>query len=125
MKLADVTPVHKKESRVGKSNYRPVNLLPIISQIFERCMHRQVSECFETVQSKFQCGLRKSHSAKDCLLAMVENYKKALHQGNEYGALLTDVSKAFECFPHDLMVAKLQANGFSIESLKIINSYLS
>ena len=88
-------------------------------------MHRQVSECFETVQSKFPCGLRKAHSTKDCLLAMVENYKKALYQGNEYGALLTGVSKAFECFPHDLMVAKLQANGFSIESLKIINSYLS
>ena len=110
---------------MGKSNYRPVNLLPIISQIFERCMHRQVSECFETVQSKFQWELRKANSTKDCLLAMVENYKKALHQGNEYGALLTDVSKAFECFRHDLMVAKLQPNGFSIESLKIISSYLS
>ena len=110
---------------MGKSNYRPVNLLPIISQIFERCMHRQVSECFETVLSKFQWELRRANSTKDCLLAMVENYKKALHQGNEYGALLTDVSKAFECFRHDLMVAKLQPNGFSIESLKIISSYLS
>ena len=41
------------------------------------------------------------------------------------GALLTDLSKAFDCLPHDLIVAKLHAYGFSIESLKLINSYLT
>ena len=56
---------------------------------------------------------------------MVENCKKALNQGNEYDALLTDLSKAFECLQHDLIVAKLHAYGFSIESLKLINSYLN
>ena len=56
---------------------------------------------------------------------MVENCKKALDQGNKYGALLTDLSKSFDCFPHDLIVAKLHAYGFSIESLKLINSYLT
>ena len=56
---------------------------------------------------------------------MVENCKNELDQGNEYGALLTDLSKAFDCLPHDLIVAKLHAYGFSIESLKLINSYLT
>ena len=56
---------------------------------------------------------------------MVENCKKALDQGNEYGALLTDLSKAFDCLPHDLIVAKLHAYGFTIDSLKLINSYLA
>ena len=51
--------------------------------------------------------------------------QKALDQGNEYGALLTDLSKAFDCLPHDLIVAKLHAYGFSIESLKLLNSYLT
>ena len=102
LKLADVKPVHKKASRLGKTNYRPVSLLPNILEIFERCMHRQVSEYSETVLSKFQCGFRKGYSTQDCLLAMVENCKKALDQGNEYGALLTDLSKAFDCLPYDL-----------------------
>ena len=88
-------------------------------------MHRQISEYFETVLSKFQCGLRKGYSNQDCLLAMVENCKKALDQGNEYGALLTDLSKAFDCLPQDLIVAKLYAYGFLIDSLKLINSYLT
>ena len=125
LKLANVKPVHKKASRLEKTNYRPVSLLPNISKIFQRCMHRQISDYFEIVLSKFQCGFRKGYSTQDCLLAMVENCKKALDQGNEYGVLLTDLSKAFDCLPHDLIVAKLHAYGLSIDSLKLINSYLT
>ena len=88
-------------------------------------MHRQISEYFEIVLSKFQCGFRKGYITQHCLLAMVENCKKALNQGNEYGALLTDLSKAFDCLPHDLIVAKLHVYSFSIDSLKLINSYLT
>ena len=88
-------------------------------------MHRQILEYFETVLSKFQCGLRNRYSNQDCLLVMVKNCKKTLDQGNEYGALLTDLFKAFDCLPQDLIVAKLHANGFLIDSLKLINSYLT
>ena len=56
---------------------------------------------------------------------MAEHCKKALDQGNEYGALLTGFSKAFDCLPHSLITAKLHAYGFSIEPLKLINSYLT
>ena len=56
---------------------------------------------------------------------MVVNIKNALDQGKEYGALLTDLSKAFDCLSHDLIVAKLHVYGFSTESLKLINSYLT
>ena len=123
LKLADVKPVHKKAPKLEKTNYRPVSVLPNISKIFERCRHRQISEYFETVLSKFQCGIQKGYNTQDCPLAMVENCKKALDQGNEYGALLTDLSKAFDCLPHDLIVAKLHTYGFSIDSLKLINSH--
>ena len=50
---------------------------------FERCMHRQISEYFETALSEFQCGFRKGYNTQDCLLAMVENCKKALDEANE------------------------------------------
>ena len=76
LKLADVKPVHKKKSRLDKTNYRPVSLLPNISKVFERCLHRQISEYFEAVLSKFQCGFRKGYSTQDCLLAMAENWEK-------------------------------------------------
>ena len=56
---------------------------------------------------------------------MVVHCKKALDQGKEYGPLLTDLFKAFDCLPHDLIVAKLHAYGFPIELLKLIRSYLT
>ena len=89
----------------------------------DACIDRQISEYFETVLSKFKCGFRKRYSFQDCLLAMVENYIKLLDQGNEYDALLTDVSKAFDCLSHNLIVAKLYACGLLIELLKLISNY--
>ena len=63
-----------KKSRLEKSNYRPVSLLPNVSRLFEWCMGWQISEYFETVLSKFQCGFRKGYSTQDCLLALVEKH---------------------------------------------------
>ena len=41
------------------------------------------------------------------------------------GALLTDLSKAFDCILHDLSIAKLAANGFDYNSLQMLQSHLS
>ena len=56
---------------------------------------------------------------------MIENFKKSLDQGCEYAALLTDLSKAFDCLPHDLIIAKLHAYGFDKVSLRLMHSYLT
>ena len=42
-KMADITPVHKKDETTIKDNYRPISILPCISKIFERLMHLQIS----------------------------------------------------------------------------------
>ena len=47
LKLADVKPAHKKKSRLEETNYQPVSLLPNISKIFGRCMHRQIQNFFK------------------------------------------------------------------------------
>ena len=41
------------------------------------------------------------------LLAMLENVKKPADKGNEFGALFTNLSKAFDCSYHKLLIAKL------------------
>ena len=58
-------------------------------------------------------------------MAMIEKFKKSLDQGGEYAALLTDLSKAFDCLPHDLIIAKLHAYGFDKASLRPTDSYLT
>ena len=41
------------------------------------------------------------------------------------GALLTDLSKAFDCLGHELLIAKLNVYGFSLTALKLVRNYLS
>ena len=53
-----------------------------------------------------QCGFRKGYSSQNCFLAMLENFKKSADNGNEFGALLTNLSKAFYCIDHKLLIAK-------------------
>ena len=124
LKQAEVIPVFKKEEKLDKSNYRPVSILPVISKIYERLMYDQMYKYFDQIFSKFQCGFRKGFSTQNCLLYMIENWKESLDQGGHYGALLTDLSKAFDCIMHDLLITKLQAYGFDNDSLNFICNYL-
>ena len=125
LKYADVKPVFKKDSRTDKKNYRPISILPNISKIYERCINKQLEEYFQALLSKYQCGFRKGYSVINTLLPMIEKWRKSLDAGGAFGALLTDLSKAFYCLPHDLLIAKLHAYGVDIPSLKLLHSHLT
>ena len=56
---------------------------------------------------------------------MLETWKRSVDKGKVFGALLTDLSKAFDCLDHELLTAKLNAYGFSLPALRLINDYLS
>ena len=121
--IANVTPIFKKRKRTSKNNYRPVSVLPILSKLFERLISKQFSEFFESILSKFQCGFRKGYGAQ--LLMMLETWKEARDNKEAFGTLLTDISKAFDCLSHDLLIAKLRAYGLDLASLEILRDYLT
>ena len=62
---------------------------------------------------------------QNCLLLLVDKWKKGLDCSKKCGVLLTDLSKAFDCLVHDLLIAKLHAYGFDYLALKLIYSYLT
>ena len=74
--------------------------------------------------SKCQFRFGKGYSAQQCLLIMTEKWRASLDQNGTCAALLTDLSKAFDCLPHDLLIAKLHAYGCDLPSLKVLNCYL-
>ena len=55
----------------------------------------------------------------------MKNGKKSVDSGGAFGALLTDLSKAFDCLSHELLIAKLEAYGFDEKALTLIYNYLS
>ena len=124
-KLADVIPIFKALDRFVKNNYRPVSILPALSKIMERLLFYQIEKYMDGKLSMYQCGFRKGMSAQNCLLFMIEKWRKCLDNKGKTGVLLTDLSKAFDCLNHELLIAKLSAYGFDYMSLKLIHSYLS
>ena len=110
MKYEDVTPIHKKDDKTDKTNYRPISILPNLIKVYERLIYSQISPYFDSVLSKFQCGFRKGFNAQHCLLTMVEKWPKTLDEGGETGAVLTDLSKTFDCIDHNLLIAKLNVS---------------
>ena len=69
-------------------------------------------------------ALRKGYSTQQCLIAMLEKWRSAVDNKKTFGVLLTDLSKAFDCLSHELLLAKLHAYGFSIPALRLVYSYL-
>ena len=62
LKLANITPAHKKDSKTSKDHYRPVIILSYISKIYERFMSKKMAEYFEPFFSKFRRGFMKGSS---------------------------------------------------------------
>ena len=124
LKDADMTPGHKKDEKSSKQNYRPISVLSTVSKIFEKVMYADIDTYMKKYLSPFICGFRKGFSTQHCLVAMIETMKNSLDKNHFAAALLTDLSKAFDCINHDLLIAKLEAYGFSTISLQYIHSYL-
>ena len=54
---------------------------------------------------------------------MIEKWQRSVDGGGQAGAPLTDLSKAFDCIDHDLLIVKLYGHGFDKNSLYFISSY--
>ena len=102
-KTASVIPLDKgKPNKNEMLNFRPVSVLNISVSAY-----------------------RKNYSSQSILISLTEEWRKKLDNNFVVGAVLTDLSKAFDCIPHDLIIAKLSAYNFSDEALSYIYSYLT
>ena len=125
-KKAEVLPPYKNSGRADKSNYRPISILSNVSKLYERCLYSQLYDYFDNnIFSKNQCGFRKGFSTQHTLLVMIEKMKTARDNKQFCAAILTNLSKAFDCICHDLLIAKLNAYGVDQNALKLVYDYLS
>ena len=106
-------------------NYRPVSVLNVFSKVLERFILDQLTSYFKSILSEFRSAYRKQYICQHVLLRMIETWRKCLDENKIVGATLMDLSKAFDCLPYELLVAKLEAYGLDTKTLKHMLSYLS
>ena len=126
-KKANVQPVHKKDSRQYKKNYRPISLLPICGKIFEKILFDNIYAYLDDngLLSKNQSGFRPGDSTINQLLSITNDIYESFEKNAETRAIFLDISKAFDKVWHEGLIHKLRANGFRGEVLNILISFLS
>ena len=99
--------------------------MPLISKLFEKVLYQQIEDFANKILSPKLCGFRKGHSTQHALLNLLKNWQKRLDKYGIVGTALIDLRKAYNCLPHDLLLAKLSAYGFDESAIALIAIYLS
>lgn len=126
LKIAKIYPKHKHGNRDESANYRPISLLPTASKIIEKIVlarlltHLQQNGLLTDKQHGFTKGKSTTTAIADLLEYIVEN----IESGNTISSVYLDLSKAFDCLGHDLVLSKLKTLGVTETALKWFRSYL-
>ena len=126
-KIARVVPVFKSEDPTQFSNYRPVSVLPVLSQIFERVMNARLTAFFEKnrVIIPGQYGFRTGHSSSMAIMDMVEKVRATWEDKHVALGVFIDLKKAFDTVDHDILLRKLEHYGIRGVALELLRSYLT
>ena len=114
----------KKKADLIKTNYRPVSILNSFSRIYKCFINDKLLNHVDDTLSDFVSTYRSKYSSSHMILRLIEEWKEKLDKGFFPGVVLTDLSKAFDCIPHNLLIAKVNAFAFDRNSLMFFYSYL-
>ena len=126
LKIAKVIPVHKKESPLELTNYRPISILSNIEKVFEKLIYCRVYEFLKSnkVLYKEQFGFRKGYSTSQTLLNITQKIMDALDKGQFACGVFIDLQKAFDTVDHEILLKKLYHYGIRGTPLSLFRSYL-
>nr|VZI40999.1 unnamed protein product [Spirometra erinaceieuropaei] len=125
-KAAWISPIHKNGSRASANNYRPVSLTSICCKVMERIIKRELMRFLE--QNHLLCdaqhGFRRGRSCLTNLLYCLEQWTRAIDEGNVVHVAYIDFKKAFDSVPHQRLLHKLSRIGVRGKLLKWIENFL-
>ena len=125
LRLAEVTPILMKGDNSITENFHPISVLSSLSKIFERVLSQKILAFMIARFSILLCAFHECHSSQHALIRLVEQCQKSLDNRAIAGRVLLDLSNAFDCISHELLIAKLGAYNFGNDSLRLIFNYLT
>ena len=91
-----------------KNNYRLVSILNGFSKIYDHFINDKLLNHVSDILSDFVSAYWSKYSSNHMTLRLLKEWKEKLDKVFFAGAVLMDLSKAFDCIPHDLLIAKLR-----------------
>lgn len=127
LKLGKVVPIYKKGSPVDKTNYRPVTVPYCFSIMFEYCFLNRLLSYLNSkgILSDYQHGFRTNRSTLSAINYFYDKLISYIENGECPIGIFCDLSRAFDCVKHNLLLSKLSEYNINGVPLKWIQSYLS
>ena len=116
-KMSNICPIHKKELKNVKENYRPISLLPILGKMFEKVIFDSLYDYFvnNKLPTPRQSGFIEGDSYVNQLLAITHEIHKHSDTNPSIDTIgvFLDMSKAFDKVWHNGLVCKLNPTELS------------
>lgn len=125
-KIAKVTPIFKKGDMSLLDNYRPISIIPILGKILEILLKTRLVKYLEVnnILNTCQFGFRKNCSTIKAVSSVIDDIIEALEQCLYSSVTLCDLSKAFDCVSHEILIRKLEFYGIRGLPSTLFRSYL-
>lgn len=127
LKVALVTPVFKGSSKYDKSNYRPISVLPIFAKILEYVILRRLEDYFyiNKIFNSNQFGYTRKSSTESAMIHTLKSVYEGLDNRNAVALTAIDLSKAFDCVDHKILLTKLKKLQLPETFFNLIESYFT
>ena len=127
LKIAKVIPIYKNGDATKCTNYRPISILSLLNNIFEKLLYKRLYDYLERFEIlyQYQYGFRKGHSTVHALVELVDKIRRSNVEGDMTCGIFVDLSKAFDTINHNILLHKLEHYGFRGKTNKLLESYLS
>ena len=124
-KVASVSPLDKHtDKEYSVCNFRPVSVLNISSEMYGKVLKNMLVEKMNDLFSPLVAAYRENYNTQNVLIRLLEEWRLYLDNNYFVGAVMVDLSKMFDCIPHDLLIAKLEAYRFDNNTIRYVYSYL-
>ena len=120
-------PIFKKGSNTIPENFRPISILPALSNIFEKVLSTKLLSFFtqNSVLQSTQYGFRKKHTTTQAVLDVITHIYDNIYSNNHSSVLTLDLKKAFDTVNHNILLHKLEHHGIRGLGNKLLRSCLS